>query len=62
MDERTAPPPPDWLVKSLERSQAQIAAGKSVPLKLFLDEFRASIARMKAKRATNAIQSNHFPY
>jgi len=51
MDEHTAPPPPDWLVKSLERSQSQIAAGESVPLEPFLDDLRASIARMKAKRA-----------
>jgi len=49
MNEHTAPAPPDWLVKSLERSQAQIAAGESVPLEPFLDELRASIARMKAK-------------
>jgi len=44
----------DWLVKSLERSQAEITAGESTPVKLFLDELRASIARMKAKRAAKA--------
>jgi hypothetical protein len=42
--------PPGWLVESLERSEAQIAAGQTVPLEPVLDRLRASIARMKAKQ------------
>ncbi len=42
--------PPDWLVDSLERSEAQIAAGQTVALEPVLDRLRASIARMRAKR------------
>jgi hypothetical protein len=39
---------PDWLTQSLERSEAQIAAGQTLPLEPVLDRLRASIARMKA--------------
>jgi hypothetical protein len=42
---------PTWLVQSLERSKAQIAAGETVPLEPALDWLRASIARMETKRA-----------
>jgi len=42
--------PPDWLSKSLERSEAQIAAGETVPLDPVLDRLRAGIDRMKAAR------------
>jgi hypothetical protein len=48
MDAKGDNTPPDWLVKSLERSEAQIAAGQVVPLDPVLDRLRASIARMKA--------------
>jgi hypothetical protein len=58
MDEFTGRTPPDWLVKSLERSQSQIAAGESVPPESFLDELSASIARMKAKRAAREAGSD----
>ncbi len=47
---------PAWLVQSLERSKAQIAAGETVPLEPALDRLRASIARMEAKRAA-AVQT-----
>jgi hypothetical protein len=40
--------PPGWLAESLERSEAQIAAGQTVPIEPVLDRLRASIARMKA--------------
>jgi hypothetical protein len=40
--------PPRWLLESLERSEAQIAAGQIVPMEPMLDRLRASIARMKA--------------
>jgi len=43
--------PPTWIVESLERSEAQIAAGQTVPLEPVLDRLRASIARMKAAQA-----------
>jgi hypothetical protein len=42
--------PPGWLIESLERSEAQIAAGHTVPLEPVLDRLRASIARMKGKQ------------
>jgi hypothetical protein len=42
---------PAALVESLERSKAQVEAGLSVPLEPALDRLRASIARMKGKRA-----------
>jgi len=44
------PAPVDW-AESLARSEAQIAAGHTTPLEPVLDELRASIARMEAKRA-----------
>ncbi len=50
MDETGDKTPPGWLVKSLERSEAQIAAGQVVPLDPVLDRLRASIARIKAAR------------
>ena len=46
--------PPGWLAESLERSEAQIAAGQTVPLEPILDRLRASIARMKGKQQTPA--------
>jgi len=42
--------PPGWLVESVELSEAQIAAGQTVPLEPVLDRLRASIARMRGKR------------
>jgi hypothetical protein len=41
--------PGGWL-ESLERSEAQLARGDTVPLEPVLDLMRASIARMEAKR------------
>jgi len=49
--EMDAKPPrmaPDWLVKQLEESEAEIAAGHAVALEPFLERLRASIARMEA--------------
>ncbi len=46
-DER--PVPAGWL-ESLERSEAQIAAGQTVPLNPVLNLMRESIARMEAKQ------------
>ena len=40
--------PPDWITESLDRSEAQIEAGQTVPLEPVLDRLRASIARMTA--------------
>lgn len=45
----TRNPPSGWL-ESLERSEAQLARGETVPLEPVLDLMRASIARMDAKR------------
>ncbi len=41
--------PAGWL-EFLDHSEAQIAAGQTVPLAPVLDLMRASIARMEAKR------------
>ncbi len=41
---------PGWMLESLERSEAQIAAGQIVPLEPVLDRIRASIARMEEDR------------
>jgi hypothetical protein len=48
MDNNLTPAAPSWLIDSLERSEAQIVAGQTVPLEPVLDRLRASIARMKA--------------
>ncbi len=45
--------PAGWL-ESLERSEAQLACGETVPLEPVLDLMRASIDRMEAKRAALA--------
>jgi hypothetical protein len=42
--------PMGWLA-SLAESKAEVEAGKTVPLEPVLDRIRASIARMKARRA-----------
>ena len=47
MEDAADTPSPDWLIASLERSEAQIAAGQTVPLEPVLDRLRASIARMQ---------------
>jgi hypothetical protein len=36
-----------WMTQELERSEAQIAAGQTVPLEPVLDRLHASIARMR---------------
>ena len=41
---------PESIAASLARSEAQIAAGQSVPLEPVLDRLRASIARMQDDR------------
>lgn len=41
-------PVPESVAASLARSEAQIAAGQTVPLEPVLDRLRASIARMQA--------------
>jgi hypothetical protein len=43
-----AKPVPESIAASLARSEAQIAAGQTVPLEPVLDRLRASIARMRA--------------
>ena len=45
----TSPKPdPESIAASLAGSEAQIAAGQTVPLEPVLDRLRASIARMQA--------------
>ena len=43
-------PVPESIAASLARSEAQIAAGQTVPLEPVLDRLRASIARMQADK------------
>ncbi len=50
MDEQVDKKPPSWMLESLEQSEAQIAAGQTVPLDRVLDRLRASIERMKTPR------------
>jgi hypothetical protein len=40
--------PPTWLADALDRSEAQVAAGQTVPLEPVLDRLRASIGRLQA--------------
>jgi hypothetical protein len=56
MDAMTPKKPPDWLLDSLARSEAQIAAGETVPLEPVLDRLRASIARLKANAAPKPVR------
>ncbi|MCB8875640.1 hypothetical protein [Acidisoma silvae] len=42
---------PSWMADSLARSEAQIAAGETVPLEPVLNRIRASIERMQANKA-----------
>ena len=49
MDAIAEKPVPQLLHDSLDRSEAQIAAGQTVPLDPVLDRLRASIARMKGR-------------
>jgi hypothetical protein len=56
MDAMTPKTPPDWLLDSLARSEAQIAAGETVPLEPVLDRLRASIARMKANPSPKPVR------
>ncbi len=53
METVTDKAPRDW-IESLERSEAQIEAGRTVPLEPLLDMMRASIARMESRRAEAA--------
>ena len=43
-------PAPEAVAASLVRSEAQIAAGKTVPMEPVLERLRLSIARMKADK------------
>jgi hypothetical protein len=47
MDTRPAKTPPNWMLESLDRSEARIDAGQTVALEPVLDRLRASIARLK---------------
>jgi hypothetical protein len=47
MEKIPEPAPPAWLSHSLEQSEAEIAAGRTVPLEPALDRLRASIRRMQ---------------
>ena len=48
MNYPTSKPVPESMTASLGRSEAQIAAGQTVPIGPVLDRLRKSIARMQA--------------
>ena len=52
-------PVPESIAASLARSDAQIAAGQSVPLEPVLDRLRASIARMQADEKPETPPTEH---
>lgn len=47
MDAITDKTPPGWVTEALERSEAQLESGQTVPLEPVLNRLRASIARLK---------------
>ena len=49
----TQPPPAEW-VEALERSRADLAAGRTVPLDAFLARMDARIAEAEARQAAKA--------
>jgi len=50
MDTVSDKTPPGWVTESLERSEARIESGQTVPIDPLLNRLRTSIARMKAAR------------
>jgi hypothetical protein len=59
MDEiaQNKPAPPEWIAQ-LEESEADVAAGRVVPLEPALARIRASLERMRARRAGEAKRSS----
>jgi hypothetical protein len=58
MESSSAKPPPDWMLESLARSEAQIDAGDTVPLDAVLGRARASLARLeKSERPKPELQA-----
>lgn len=53
-DPKAAAAPPKGWRESLERSKAEIAAGKTVPLLPVLDRLRAAAERIEAERGITA--------
>jgi len=52
-------PVPESIAASLARSEAQIAAGQTVPLEPVLDRLRSSIARMQADDKLKTLHPRH---
>lgn len=48
--------PAGWL-EALERSEADVAAGRTVPLEPVLERMRDSIKRMEARRAARGAEA-----
>ena len=51
MSHPSEPEVPPELLRMMEESEADLAAGRIVPLSVVLEEFQESIARLEAKRA-----------
>lgn len=62
MDAVTEKSPPGWMVESLERSEAQIAAGLTVPLEPVLDRLRASIALTRGRPLASQGSTGFYKY
>lgn len=56
-DNDIPPPPPVGWLEALERSEADLAAGRTVPLEPVLERMRDSIKRMEARRAAQDIKA-----
>lgn len=58
MDDTPRPPPAHWLA-ALEESDADLAAGRTVPLEPVLARLRESIERMEGRQATQGTKATH---
>lgn len=60
MDHNDAPRPiPAGWLEALERSEADLAAGRTVPLEPVLARLRESIRRMEARQAEQDAETAH---
>lgn len=57
-DTASRPAPAGWL-EALERSEADVAAGRTVPLEPVLARMRESINRMEARQAGQGAKAAH---
>lgn len=58
-DENAPRPIPAGWLEALERSEADLAAGRTVPLEPVLARLRESIKRMEARQAGQDVETAH---